>query len=295
MGIGAINSSSIGTTQSSTVTNGQQSEPGFKSLFGALLTSDLNAKQPTGLSSGSVTGSANAPSQDSPDEQVRLQRRSLVQNGIRSNISDLKAVMDFMTKNRISVAEAANACEYPSFLPSGGINITNYLRQAGAPDGFQGLKVWTPDEISSFQAYAVADSALNNWFGSPGTVNLNSVQAQEVMDREARRHSVNPNYVPAYQQDWQTQIGVQIAARTVQKAQQLADPMGSGIARYTGPTTTVGGGLPNTSTTSRIIADATANGSSTVSVLNFQAPTRQSADNSISAVVARAIRSDNFY
>ena len=143
------------------------------------------------------------------------QRRIGFQNFLAQNLNDPQAVMQYMTQNGISSAEAQNMTDGALGLMAQSKygDMNTYLRMNGAQDGFQGLKVYTPEQIKNFIDWQKAQNATPAGFNTGGDYQQKQVpvydtpqairNATDAMERAYRVAQVrHDNFGEPIEQEW---------------------------------------------------------------------------------------------
>ena len=91
-----------------------------------------------------------------PSLPVADPQRDIIRATFIANQAHPEIVMALMTQFGVDEARLSNAVDDL-------VNVTHYLRAAGAVDGFGGLKVWAPADVHQFEHYyGVADTSYSN-------------------------------------------------------------------------------------------------------------------------------------
>lgn len=109
-------------------------------------------------------------------EQAALTRRTCLQDYFEANKGTPLLIMSEMVQFGVTVDEANEAMSYKMNADG----ITRYLRGAGAPDGFMGLKVWPAADIQRYLDWA---KSVSGFWGSCIT---DPVAAQSILDNEEK-------------------------------------------------------------------------------------------------------------
>ena len=132
--------------------------------------------------------SINAPL--SATEAARKKRRTDIQAYVNAYQAYPAMIIDAMEQFGVSAAEITEAMNAT-------INMTHYLRRAGVPDGFMGLKVWPKAEVDRYLTYVALTSPHTGW----GLVGVTDpIAAQDVLDRMARLKARHPGMVLPWEQ-----------------------------------------------------------------------------------------------
>ncbi len=120
-------------------------------------------------------------------------RRELVQGCFQADNPAL--TKQLMLVHNVSVQEIQTAMDYK-------VDVINWMRMNGFPDGFQGLKVWPDAEIDAIikwqtaQLNPVGPGTIGDLFAyqqiDPLTDKKHRAEMQDILDREHRRQQINP-------------------------------------------------------------------------------------------------------
>lgn len=141
-------------------------------------------------------------------ETYRLERRKSIQAYVNAYKNYPAMIVDAMPQYGVGFAEIKEAM-------SATINMTHYLRRAGVPDGFGGLKVWSKAEVDNYLAFVRAHSPVHGW-GFLGVTD--PIEAQDVMDRMAARKAAMPAFQIPWEGNWSLALSIEQAAEATRRA-----------------------------------------------------------------------------
>ncbi|MFA5899399.1 MAG: hypothetical protein WC829_09845 [Hyphomicrobium sp.] len=153
----------------------------------------------------------NSDSQNAPlsaEETYRLERRKAIQAYVNAYRAYPAMIIDAMQQYGVDAAEITEAMVAT-------INMTHYLRKAGVPDGFMGLKVWSPAEVQNYLDFVKAHSPVHGW-GFMGVTD--PIEAQDVLDRMARRKAAMPAFQIPWEGNWRLNLSIEQAAEEKRRA-----------------------------------------------------------------------------
>jgi len=153
----------------------------------------------------------NTDSQNAPltaEETYLLERRKSIQAYVNAYEDYPAMIIDAMEQYGVGFAEINDAMKAT-------MNMAHYLRAAGVPDGFGGLKVWSKAEVDNYLDFVKAHSPVHGW-GFMGVTD--PIEAQDVLDRMAARKAAMPSFQIPWEGDWRTKLATDIAAEAKRRA-----------------------------------------------------------------------------
>lgn len=142
-----------------------------------------------------ITVAGPTPIEPSAADIAALARRTLVQATFNENQANPEQLFKTMVDLKISVQEMHNCLDHT-------MNIIAWMRSHGAKDGFQGLKVWSSEEIKAYvdwqvsQPNPISGGTLGDAFKAQGVDPYTNVlmlaNVQAVLDTQAKNEELMP-------------------------------------------------------------------------------------------------------